>query len=92
MALGDPDLGYAVAFEVEDPALAEMRQELEPMRLMALQKRAETAGIDRDQIEEAMDSGAPKEGLVALLLARCADAGAGGGERQGKDAAGAPHR
>jgi hypothetical protein len=92
LALGDPDLGYAVAFEVEDPALAEMRQELEPMRLMALQKRAETAGIDRDQIEEAMDSGAPKEGLVALLLARCADAGAGGGERQGKDAAGAPHR
>jgi hypothetical protein len=89
LALGDPDPGCAVAFEVEDPALAELRQELEPMRVMALQKRAETAGIDRDQIEEAMDSDAPKEGLVTLLLAQCADAGAAGGERQDKDAAGA---
>jgi hypothetical protein len=47
-----------------------LRQELEGMRLTALQKRAASEGVEETQIEDAMDGDAPKEGLIALLLQR----------------------
>ena len=53
----------------ETPAvLALGRQELEGMRLTALQKRAASEGVEETQIEGAMDGDAPREGLIALLL------------------------
>ena len=38
------------------------------MRLMALHERCVTAGIDASRIDDAMDGGAPKQALIALLL------------------------
>eukprot|EP01048_Picozoa_sp_COSAG05_P022491 COSAG05_NODE_4522_length_1480_cov_1.152064_1_plen_419_part_01 len=56
------------AAEQEDPAVAELRRELEGMRTMALQTRATEIGVDSGQIEDAMDSDNPKCALVSVLM------------------------
>ena len=70
MALPPPDLdaSYRVVYEVEDTALAALRQELQVLRLTALQKRAEIEGVNTDEIADAMDSAHPKTEIIELLL------------------------
>ena len=50
--------------------LGALRAELSGLRVMALHKRAEAAGVGSALIEDAMDGEAPKADLVALILAR----------------------
>ena len=54
------------------PDIAALRSELEPMRLMALHKRAVAEGVDEsaveDAVEAAMESGDPKATLIDLIL------------------------
>eukprot|EP01045_Picozoa_sp_COSAG04_P020159 COSAG04_NODE_2035_length_4958_cov_31.505454_1_plen_1643_part_10 len=45
-----------------------VRSELEPMRLMALQKRATSDGVPTDDLEAAMDSDDPKASLIDLIV------------------------
>ena len=44
------------------------RAELDAMRLMALHERCVAAGIETSSTDDAMESGAPKQALIALLL------------------------
>jgi len=69
MTLAPPDANYRVVYEVEDAALATLREELQGMRLTALQKRAGHE-LAQSDIDDAMDSDNPKRELVALLLAQ----------------------
>eukprot|EP01043_Picozoa_sp_COSAG02_P040353 COSAG02_NODE_3259_length_7079_cov_30.942693_6_plen_354_part_01 len=46
-----------------------LRSELNGLRLMALQKRAVDAGVDDEDLEDAMDTDEPKAALIALVLA-----------------------
>ena len=59
----------AAGAQVEAAATRELRAELEGMGLFALQQRAAKAGVDDIGLEAAMDSDAPKAGLVALIAA-----------------------
>ena len=52
--------------------LAELRQELDSLRVMQLQKRALAAGVEEGAVEDAMDSGQPKAALVELVLTKAA--------------------
>ena len=49
-------------------ALEALRQDLEGMRLTALQRRAASEGVEETQIDNAMDGEDPKAGIVALIL------------------------
>ena len=53
------------------------RQELSRMKLLALQKRAASEGVEEALVEEAMESVGPKAALVNLLLERNATTPAG---------------
>jgi hypothetical protein len=55
---------------VEDAATAELRRELERMKLRALEKRATAEVEDETLLDAAMDSGDPKSALIELLLAK----------------------
>ena len=68
MSLPPPDASYRVVYEVEDSATAALRKELGGLRLMALQKRATSAGISDEALESAMESHDPKAALTELLL------------------------
>ena len=48
---------------------AALKQELEGLKLLALQRRAAAGGVEEEKMEEAMESGDPRAGLVAALLA-----------------------
>jgi hypothetical protein len=51
-----------------DSAALELQAELEGLRVSALRRRAEDAGVGPEQIDNAMDGAAPKEDLISLLL------------------------
>jgi hypothetical protein len=57
---------------------AQLRVELQGLKPSALAKRAARAGLDQHQIDAAVDSERPKEGLTALLLSAHAAQQAGG--------------
>eukprot|EP01052_Picozoa_sp_SAG31_P018719 SAG31_NODE_1338_length_8731_cov_14.189643_1_plen_1748_part_10 len=46
-----------------------LRQELEGLRLKELRTRAREAGVDADELEEAIDADDPKAAVIALLMA-----------------------
>jgi hypothetical protein len=52
----------------DDSGSAAAAAELRTLRVMALHARAVSEGIDTTTIEDAMDSGEPKEKLVTLIL------------------------
>jgi hypothetical protein len=62
------ELALAAATTATDRALEALRQELEGMKLTALQRRAASEGVEETQIENAMDGDAPKKDIIALLL------------------------
>ena len=45
-----------------------LRQELMGLRLKEIRARAKQAGVDADALEEAVDSDAPKEATIELLI------------------------
>jgi hypothetical protein len=60
----------------EDDSASSLREELRPLRLMPLQQRAMTEGVDSDALEDAMESANPKQAVVRLILALQASLGA----------------
>ena len=52
----------------EDAAQQVLRDQLKALRLMALQKRAASAGIAEEDIEDAIDGDDPKGALVELIV------------------------
>ena len=71
MAMAPPEAEYKVEYEGR-VASSGLHLELEGLRVMALQRRALTEGIDESHIEDAMDGNDPKQALIALLLQQCA--------------------
>ena len=57
----------AVVYEAEDKA-TDLRREYEGLQLKELRKRAKDAGMLADALDQAMDSDAPKEELIAFLI------------------------
>ena len=55
-----------------------LSEALRGMKLMALQKRAVSGGIDESAVETAMEQDDPKAALVALIVSHEATAGGGG--------------
>eukprot|EP01045_Picozoa_sp_COSAG04_P003103 COSAG04_NODE_122_length_24803_cov_180.609415_5_plen_2220_part_00 len=49
-------------------ANAQLREELQALRPVALSKRAKTEGVDDELVEEALDSADPKSALIDLIL------------------------
>ena len=47
----------------------ELREELESLRLKALEKRAVAEGVDADAVEDALDEDSPKAALIDLIVA-----------------------
>jgi hypothetical protein len=71
--IGRADLTVAVPVGIETAEHEEqqrLREELGGLRVMALHKRASSAGVSDVAIEEAMDSSDPKGTLIELLLAQ----------------------
>eukprot|EP01048_Picozoa_sp_COSAG05_P026351 COSAG05_NODE_7146_length_850_cov_1.210386_2_plen_219_part_01 len=56
--------------EPESAETAQLRRELQSMRVLALHKRASAEGIDEAQLEDAMDGNDPKGALIGLVLER----------------------
>ena len=54
--------------QVEGATDVALREELQAMKVTALQKRAQIQGIDEGQIEDAIDSDSPKELLVEIIV------------------------
>ena len=54
----------------ENSALANLRAELETLKMGALSKRAVQCGAEEDDVHAAQDSESPKEALVELILGR----------------------
>ena len=52
----------------ESDEMAELRSELQSMRMTALQKRAVSEGVSPEAIDDAMDGSDPKSSLVALIV------------------------
>jgi hypothetical protein len=65
--------------EAAGGAHAALREELQAMRVTALQKRAASQGVDEAQIDDALDSDQPKQEMIALLLEREASTATQGG-------------
>ena len=70
MAMGAPEAGYECVYTEEDADVAALRVELGGLKLMALQKRAMSEGIDEDRVEDAMEAAEPKAKLIELLVER----------------------
>ena len=70
MAMGAPEAGYECVYTEEDAEVAALRVELGGLKLMALQKRAMSEGIDEDRVEDAMEAAEPKAKLIELLVER----------------------
>ena len=49
-------------------ANAQLREELQALRPVALSKRAKAEGVDEELVEEALDSADPKSALIDLIL------------------------
>eukprot|EP01045_Picozoa_sp_COSAG04_P016770 COSAG04_NODE_1430_length_6798_cov_9.576205_3_plen_331_part_00 len=76
MALDAPRPGYEVVFAPDEPtngAEADIRRELQALKIMTLYRRAAKEGLDSALTEEAMESEDPKGELIALFLAARAD-------------------
>ena len=57
--------------ELEEQESTELREQLRPLKLSELRKRAAKLQVDEGQIEDAMDSGDnPKEALIGILVKR----------------------
>ena len=57
--------------ELEEQESTELREQLRPLKLSELRKRAATLQVDEGQVEDAMDSGDnPKEALIGILVKR----------------------
>ena len=78
MAMAPPDDSYDIVYATEDPGTAALRTELGGLRMMALQKRATSAGVGEDDLESAMESVDPKAALTELLVALHASAASAG--------------
>eukprot|EP01043_Picozoa_sp_COSAG02_P098984 COSAG02_NODE_35108_length_473_cov_4.262032_1_plen_65_part_10 len=48
---------------------SELREELEALRVKALEQRALADGVDADAIEDALDEDNPKAALIELIVA-----------------------
>ena len=68
MSLSAPEAGYVVVYSTEDAATVKLREELQAMKVMALQSRAQAEGVSPDEVEDAMESDRPKKQLVELLV------------------------
>ena len=54
--------------------VAELRAELDGMKLSALKKRAKEVGVDKQKLEEADDADDVKAAVIALIVGQLADA------------------
>ena len=54
--------------ESDESELAALWSELAGMRLMALQKRAVSEGVDANTVDDAMDGDDPKAALISLIV------------------------
>ena len=78
MEAGDPKaqlVGLIVAKRVcavnaESTQVAALREELQGLTLMKLQKRALAEGIGEEALEQACDQIDPKQAVIALLMER----------------------
>jgi hypothetical protein len=61
---GGEEVAAARAAEAEAARLAQLKEELEGMKLRALQKRAEELGVDEDKLDDAEE----KAEVIALIL------------------------
>eukprot|EP01046_Picozoa_sp_COSAG06_P047343 COSAG06_NODE_6869_length_2736_cov_1.640880_1_plen_864_part_01 len=52
MAKPEPERGYEVSFETEEPARSMLRQQLQQMRLTELRQRAQKACVDDDTLDD----------------------------------------
>ena len=68
MAMDDPEGGYEVVFEAEDPIRAALRQELQRLRLTELRQRAKEGGVDESTLDDAIDTDDPKGAIIEILL------------------------
>ena len=59
---------HKFAASAEPKRVAALREELQSLKALALQRRAATAGVTDDQLETALDSNEPKAALIELLL------------------------
>ena len=58
--------------DASDDGIAELRAELEGMRLKELRRRARAQGVGADELEEAAEADEPKAAMVELLLSKAA--------------------
>ena len=57
--------------ELEEQDNAELRAQLQHLKLSELRKRCARVHVDEDEVEETMDSGEnPKEALIGILIVR----------------------
>lgn len=72
MAMPKPDADATTSVQLdtveENPTSLALQQELQPLRMFALQQRAAQDGIALSKIEEIMDSDSPRELLITALL------------------------
>ena len=66
------ELLLALHADASDDGIAELRAELEGMRLKELRRRARAQGVGADELEEAAESDEPKAAMVELLLSKAA--------------------
>ena len=59
---------HAYVATAEDAAQQVLRDQLNALGLLALQKRAASAGIAEEDVEDAMDGDDPKSALVELIV------------------------
>eukprot|EP01051_Picozoa_sp_SAG22_P013399 SAG22_NODE_1496_length_4293_cov_1.736052_1_plen_744_part_00 len=70
MQMEPPEAGDLVVYAEEDAAVAALREQLQAMGLLTLQRRAVADGVDEKQMKVAMDSDEPKSQLIALIVER----------------------
>lgn len=75
---GRADASVAAAPQVDT---SELHSELRLLKMTQLRKRAKAAGAGQDALDEADDSGAPKEAMVVLIVALEAGTSEGDGLR-----------
>jgi hypothetical protein len=69
LGLAAPDAAYVVQYpSVDANEMTAARQELQGMKLTALQKRALREGLAAHVVDEALDADEPKAALIQLIL------------------------
>jgi hypothetical protein len=79
-----PEPSPSVVGPDESAGVAELRTELQALRLTALHKRASAEGISSTAVEAAMDGDKPKSALVTLLIEHLSSATNANSARQQK--------